>query len=224
MTENTSFRNDLTAWRKRNVARLPGPIKNRLYDLKDLYLFKTGAVTGTPPIMKERTVRDYARRFELTTLIETGTYQGNMVEASLRTFDKIYSIELDEALWAAAQKKFAQQSHVRLLQGDSAHLLPEILQQLREPALFWLDAHYSGGETARGEQDTPVSAELMSILSHPIPEHVILIDDARCFTGRDGYPTIDSLEAMVNSHKPSCVLQIDSDIIRIHHGKNRNLP
>jgi hypothetical protein len=55
------------------------------------------------------------------------------------------------------------------------------VRQLQEPALFWLDGHYSGVDTGKDELDTPVSAELEAILGSPVKGHVILIDDARCF-------------------------------------------
>jgi hypothetical protein len=67
---------------------------------------------------------------------------------------------------------------------------------LVEPALFWLDGHYSGGVTARGESDTPIYAELVHVLgsSH---KNVIVIDDARCFGSGAKYPTIEALTAFV---------------------------
>ena len=46
---------------------------------------------------------------------------------------------------------------------DLIRRVPELVRQLDGPALFWLDGHYSGGDTAKGELDTPVSAELESI-------------------------------------------------------------
>ncbi len=90
-----------------------------------------------------------------------------------------------------ARARLKRYSNVKLIQGDSAALLPDLLAGLSEPAGFWLDAHFSGGETARGDVDTPVVSELRAILGHPMRRHVILIDDARLFTGGDGYPCVD---------------------------------
>ena len=54
--------------------------------------------------------------------------------------------------------------HVYILQGDSTHVLSAILGKISQPCLFWLDAHCSGGQTARGELETPIMWELSCIL------------------------------------------------------------
>ena len=129
----------------------------------------------------------YGRRFSLATLVETGTFLGAMVEASRDTFTRIISIELDAKLHRQAQRKFARFAHITILRGDSAAVLPEVLKGLSEPCLFWLDGHFSGGITAKSDVETPILQELAAILRHPIKGHVILIDDARAFTGQGGF-------------------------------------
>lgn len=79
------------------------------------------------------------------------------------------------------------------MQGDSAQKLPELIREINKPTLFWLDGDYSSGITARGVTQTQVSAELQAILSHSIKQHIILIDDARCFDGTNDYPHPDGL-------------------------------
>src|SRR5437016_13595570 len=93
-----------------------------------------------PSLLKQRVVLDYARQFELHTLVETGTLWGAMVEACKDAFTRIYSIELQKAFYCRARRRFARYPHVKLLHGDSAALLPEVLAELSEKALFWLDA------------------------------------------------------------------------------------
>jgi hypothetical protein len=78
-----------------------------------------------------------------------------------------------------------------------------------------LDGHYSAGITARGDLDTPIMAELSAICDHPIDGHVILIDDARCFTGEDDYPTVDEVRDFVASRKPDHGFELALDIMRI---------
>lgn len=86
---------------------------------------------------------------------------------------------------------------------------------LDQPALFWLDGHYSGGETAQGEKDTPIYEELDRILDAPDRDHVIIIDDARCF-GRDrDYPSIQELSDFVRSRRPNVDIAVQDDSIRI---------
>lgn len=45
------------------------------------------------------TVKAYGRAFELSTLVETGTYLGDMVEAQRRSFREVWSIELSPTLY-----------------------------------------------------------------------------------------------------------------------------
>ena len=123
-----------------------------------------------------------------------------MVQAMTGHVDQIISIEVAPALHARAATRFAGQRHIRLLQGDSATLLPAVLETLDGPALFWLDGHYMGGESGRGTEDTPVIAEMAALLGHTMRGHVVLIDDARLFDGTGGYPRLHEFTAWV---KPS---------------------
>jgi hypothetical protein len=64
---------------------------------------------------------------------------------------------------------------------------------------------------------TPIISELEHILSHPMAQsHVILIDDAREFTGENDYPTVSGLKELVFRIKPEFTLELQDDIIRIH--------
>src|SRR5687768_9818802 len=107
-----------------------------------------GGPIPAPSAVKREILRQYAATHGLLTLVETGTYRADTVRALRRDFQVIYSIELDDALYQAAVARTRRQSNARILHGDSAEMLPVVLSGLTEPALFWLDAHYSGGETA----------------------------------------------------------------------------
>ena len=146
--------------------------------------------------------------------METGTYLGDMVAAQLRAFSRIYSIELDPGLAEAARVRFAPWPHVSILQGDSATVLPVVLRDIDRPCLFWLDGHYSGGITARGDRVTPIVRELEAILDHPVRGHVVLVDDARLFDGTDDYPTLGELQQILSRHG-SWMMECRDDIIRV---------
>jgi hypothetical protein len=178
---------------------------------------KSGSVLPMPHFGKQRVVREYAEKFAPAVFVETGTYTGHMVYAMLTKFDEIYSIELDHTLAEKAKKKFAGYRHVHIVQGESGELLPQILKEITKPCLFWLDARWSGGATAKGELETPIMQELQCILNHPIVErHVVLIDDARCFTGENGYPTLEALENFILDFCPDWIFEVEHDIIRAH--------
>jgi hypothetical protein len=147
--------------------------------------------------------------------VETGTYYGEMVQAMTYVFRRIYSIELSDDLFRRARDRFGGQAHVNLIHGDSAQVLPSVLNCLTGPALFWLDGHYSGGETARGAEDTPILSEVDQILSVAEAGHVIVIDDARCFGTDPAYPTLETLKEFVLARRPSCRYEVAGDSIRI---------
>ncbi|OIO20033.1 MAG: hypothetical protein CO029_00775 [Candidatus Magasanikbacteria bacterium CG_4_9_14_0_2_um_filter_41_10] len=163
---------------------------------------------------KQKTIRAYQKKYDISTMLETGTYKGDMVFKMRNVFKKIYTIELGKKLYEDACVRLKDFSHITLLHGDSGEKITEILTSIKEPTLFWLDGHYSGGETALGNLETPVIAELKSILKHPVKNHVILIDDARCFNGEKDYPTMKELTALVTQFS-NYTLEVKNDIIRV---------
>jgi len=178
---------------------------------------RRGRPIPPPNAVKQQTVREYAQRFETKNLVETGTYLGDMIYTTHANFDRVFSIELNEELHKRAQTRFAQYKHVFLFQGDSATVLPSIMSEIKEPCLFWLDAHYSGGITAKAAIDTPIIQELICIFTHPIAEnHVILIDDARHFIGQNDYPKLEELRAFVLARFPRWKFEVKDDVIRTH--------
>ena len=83
------------------------------------------------------------------------------------------------------KERFKNDTNIRIIQGDSGKVLSDILKDIREQAIFWLDGHYSAGITSKGEKDCPIFEELNAILENQKYNHVLLIDDARCFNGQE---------------------------------------
>ena len=194
-----------------------GAIHRAVGRRRDRALLSQWETSGRPPpqVFKHQLIRDTAGHFGVRVLVETGTNYGHTVSAVLGTFHTIYSIELMDELWASARRRFARHPKVKLSHGDSARELPRILSELREPALFWLDAHYSGAGTARADIDTPIAQELLTISMHPIRNHVLLIDDAREFDGTDAYPTLDGCRRAAAEYWPQHTFDVADDVIRI---------
>src|SRR5215210_5936597 len=80
---------------------------------------KQGRPSPPPHIVKEELIRDYAKTFNTDTLIETGTYLGDMVHAMKKSFTRILSFELDQNLATQAQNRFANDNHIQIIEGDS---------------------------------------------------------------------------------------------------------
>ena len=173
-----------------------------------------GSPAPPPHVVKQDILLRYQKQRRFSTFIETGTFTGEMIHAMRPHFARLISIEMAPAIFEATKRRFAGDAGVELLLGDSGVLLPRVLSTLDHAALFWLDGHYMGGTTARADQDSPVRAELAALLHHPVRRHIVLIDDARLFTGTDGYPTIDELRTWVERERPGSRVDVDADIIR----------
>lgn len=171
-----------------------------------------------PPRKKHQFLQKCARQFSTPVFVETGTYYGDTLNALKNNFKKLYSIELDEYLCHRAQKRFSRYSHINVFCGDSAQHLPPIIAQINQPTLFWLDAHYSGGITAKGSRASPILQELTQIFKEASFNYIILIDDARCFTESGDFPSLQELRTLVGSYTKAHNLSmtIHDDIIRIH--------
>lgn len=118
------------------------------------------------------------RRLGMEDFIETGTFHGHTTAWAARHFARVTTIELSPTYHAAAQARFRAQPGVRVVAGDSVSALRTVVPVLTSPAIFWLDAHWSGLDTAGREAECPVLAEIALINASPLA-HVVLVDDAR---------------------------------------------
>jgi hypothetical protein len=158
----------------------------------------------------------YQKIYNYKNFFETGTFQGKMIEGVSSHFEKIYSIELGKYFFEEARKKF-DDSKVKLFWGDSSKILPFILKRIKTPIIFWLDAHFwPNSPFAKGETSCPIREELNAISTHPlVQQHVILIDDFRCFQGKMNYPTQNELIKQIEIQFPTHKIEIKDDIVRI---------
>lgn len=202
-------------WRKL-AALLPLSLEKKVYaaHFQSLHNRWEEGGGGFPPshLWKQKLIRQIASQNDLHCLVETGTYLGDMIYAMQDEFDVLYSIELSPHFYKMATKRFAGYRKVTLLEGDSGEVLKTLVPQIKSSALFWLDGHYSGGLTAKGAKECPIFEELRSVFSSPF-RHLVVIDDARLFVGKQDYPTIDELKAFVATQKPGIRLSVDDDAI-----------
>ncbi len=174
-----------------------------------------GCPVPPPHTIKQQTIRAYAEKHGIKALVETGTFEGDMVAAMLDSFEVIHSIELQSEYYESAMRRFANISKVHLYQGDSAVVIRQVLEAVHQPAVFWLDGHYSGGDTAKADKETPIVEEIEAIAHHPASrDHFILVDDAHCFTGSNDYPTLEGLQAIAAKAGYS-TFTVEHNIIRI---------
>jgi hypothetical protein len=159
----------------------------------------------SPPFVKVIALKRYARQYGLNILVETGTFMGSTTTAMADVMPTCITIELSPQLFERAVALFRNRSNVRCIHGNSGEALVEVLRSIDAPALFWLDAHHSGGITA-GEGYDPILDEIKAIFAHPVARHcVVLVDDAR------GHQ-IDHIGSMIPA---THAMTVRNDIIRI---------
>src|SRR5205809_514509 len=131
----------------KNILRsiLPETVKKNLQNYTAWKEWERKGRPSPPPhIVKQHTIAEYQQRFALDLLIETGTYTGDMIEAQKKRFKKIISIELGAELFKNATDRFKKDKNIIIVHGDSGTELSKITEIKYEPAIFWLDGHYSG--------------------------------------------------------------------------------
>lgn len=173
-----------------------------------------GQPVPPPHLVKQQIIANYQKTNDYKIFIETGTYRGDMIHAQSNNFKKLFSIELGKDLFEKARNRFRNVDHIHIVHGDSGKMLPTLMEQINEPAIFWLDGHYSAGVTAQGEKDCPIFEELEAIFTKDMDQHLLLIDDARCFVGEGDYPTIDELTIFIHQKNPKYKVKVEHDIIQ----------
>jgi len=118
--------------------------------------------------------------------VETGSFQGQAISLALSVgFPKVISIELSNKFYDYCYRKFLNDKRVKIFHGDVELMLWDMIKGIDKPVTFWLDAHDSGGETAKGIHGDPIIQELDIIKNHPIKNHIILVDDLRGMVVKD---------------------------------------
>ena len=109
--------------------------------------------------------------------IETGTYYGATTKWASSVFEKVITIEASELIFNLTKDDLSAYKNVTHILGDSREILKGL--KIIEPAVFWLDAHYSGGSTFQSDNPLINEISLINNIQHPT---CILIDDARYIT------------------------------------------
>lgn len=173
-------------------------ITGRSESLGDLFTLvpTTPSPTFVFDILQTAAVKLPGVRF--STFVETGTLYAHTAYHASKWFDEVISIELDESLHQGAVDLGLD--GVRFVHGDSGDVVPAIVDELTQPAFFFLDAHWSGDPSVEwgssgfqgfptatahlgeannhpsSEQQVPLDRELSAILES-FPHHAIIVID-----------------------------------------------
>jgi len=162
-----------------------------------------------------------AKHHQCNTLIETGSFLGDTPFYLRHTFEKIVTIEFNEVLYAALEKRLKPFPNIIPLLGDSTSLLGDAIRLAKGRIVFFLDAHKCSqyGGIADGLANTPIISELVVILNSVGSKCVILIDDYDEFLSDPDYPSFLELKNLLT--KANMSVRVSKNII-IANGLNYN--
>ncbi len=146
-----------------------------------------------------RTLKKYADAADYEVAVETGTLFGDSALRLSRHFPVVYTIEIDRDLFERASARFKNNARIRVLHGDSKRVLPDLVKEIQQSCLFFLDAHFSGdhatnwkksrwrgyrvdtgcaGDRPTAENQVPLFEEIKAIHDGLRSRCLIYIDDA----------------------------------------------
>lgn len=112
--------------------------------------------------------------------IETGTYLGETILYMEQYFSNLYTIEIKKDLYENVKNNY-KGNKINFYIGDSGDVLTQILQNINDKSIFFLDGHWSAGNTGKGKKDCPLYEELNTIISNHKDEAIVIVDDVRLF-------------------------------------------
>lgn len=160
---------------------------------------------------KSGMIRRIQKKLGYQYLVETGTYLGDTSEAMAPYFDKIWTTEIDKKLFDDVKIRLAPYMNVRCHYGSSADLLPKIIPEVDKPAIFFLDAHYSGPGT--GESKNPIEAECKALAQSKIKDHIIVIDDISDFSKDRTNIALSEVIRLIEDINPTYTFYFDYDML-----------
>ncbi|MCX5823697.1 MAG: hypothetical protein NTY86_09385 [Deltaproteobacteria bacterium] len=123
-------------------------------------------------------------------------------------FKQVITIENSKVYFEEALNSYKHLQNIEFLFGDSRSVLKKVVTKIREPAIFWLDAHWCSMDSYGSNDQCPIIDEINLIRSTGI-KHYIFIDDARLFLSppplpnkTEQWPTIDQI---CNNIQLSCL-------------------
>jgi hypothetical protein len=112
--------------------------------------------------------------------IETGTLNGGTIFSVEPYFDKLYTIEFSEKYYNNTKNKYKGHK-INFILGDSSIVFESLLPKITDKCIFFLDGHWSSGDTGHSTKDCPLEEEITHINNLFKNDAIIIIDDFRLF-------------------------------------------
>jgi hypothetical protein len=185
--------------------------KRRLF-LSSFRWRKGGFTSPSPHFVKMAVLNRYGTAE--TTWVETGSYLGETSSRLAKVSKQVHSIEPEISLFKFVSWRYKRIKNLKFHYGTSEQILDDLVKNLEGDTCLWLDGHFSGDITFRGETSSPIIYEL-SIIEKYLPgfkQVRVLIDDVREFVSQSNdssYPNIDYLVSWAQKNNLNWTIEHD---------------
>jgi hypothetical protein len=175
-----------------------------------------GLVRMGPPF---ELIKALVSSFGIKNFVETGTYLGQTAIEAQQYFSKVFTIEYSKEVYEKTKINLEKYDNIQSIWGDSRVELNQLIPQLNEPSLFWLDAHWSGGNTYGKNDECPLIEELKIIQTLTI-DTFVFVDDIRLFTSppplphkAEQWPTFVNIIDELRKHNTDTYIVLIEDVL-----------
>lgn len=116
-----------------------------------------------------RKLKSLIKAYGVRLVVETGTNKGDTAWALSEMVEQVKTIEVNGRIAGKARHALRSRRNVEVVEGNSALLMSELLRGVREPVLFYLDAHWLS--------EWPLLDELRAIAQSEVQTAIIAIHD-----------------------------------------------
>jgi hypothetical protein len=160
----------------------------------------TDKVQPVPKFVKHQLIKQYQKKYSSEAFVEVGSFHPNLLIPQYGKFKKMYAIGFAQGANNYSKERLKKFKNIQLLPGKDSKKLSSLVKQLRDSAVFWINA--------KNLSDT---TNLLGIICKGQFKTVILIDHADYFQG----DKIEELIKFVNKIKPSAIIDVNYNIISI---------
>ena len=114
--------------------------------------------------------------------VETGTYKADTTLMAAKHYENVFTTEIHNKLYENSKRRAESEgvTNITFMLGNSIDLLKDIVPQVTDGAVFFIDAHISGSDSGwNGAQRVPLFEELDVILDGKVGPSVFIFDDIR---------------------------------------------
>jgi len=193
--------------------------KGQAGHLLDLWRIVTGTFHVPHSWTKYRQIVSLGRATGGDVFFEVGTFLGVTTKRCAKKFRKVWTVELDPKLCAEARRYLASSFNVAVIEGDGLKEVEKFLAETGERnVIVFLDGHFSGGATAKGDLVEPALEEIAILARHRDKIAGFIVDDFRELGTQPGWPTkwelIKSVETLFGQHGFRVAVHLDQVVVR----------